>query len=147
MRPKYSVINIWLFTAGEKRQDAVLNNNRRQLHAFIMTRRYIYQDVCEKEAASFYLDHRQHALICDGVGADGEVSSGVAADNPIHCVPVRAVGLISVHHRQVGHHCIHLVFWHLPRKLWRRRRRGDDISEDGKDNIILMLPKQSANAC
>lgn len=65
----------------------------------------------------FYLDHCQHALIGDGVGADGEVSRGVSAHDAVHGVPVGAVGLISVHHCQVGHHHVHLVLWHLPRKL------------------------------
>lgn len=63
---------------------------------------------------NFYLDYCQHALISDGVGADGEVSRGVSADNAVDSVPVGTVGLIPVHHRQVGHHHIHLVLWHLP---------------------------------
>lgn len=62
----------------------------------------------------FYLDHRQHALIGDGVGADGEVSRGVSADDAVDGVPVGTVGLIPVHHREVCHHHIHLVLWHLP---------------------------------
>lgn len=66
---------------------------------------------------NFYLCHCQHALIGDGVGADGEVSRGVSADDAVDGIPVGAVGLISVHHRQVSHHHIHLVLWHLPRKL------------------------------
>lgn len=64
-----------------------------------------------------HLDHRQHALVGDGVGADGEVSRRVSADDAVHGVPVGAVGLIPVHHRQVGHHHVHLVLQHLPGKL------------------------------
>lgn len=72
----------------------------------------------------FYLDHSQHALVCDGVGANGEVPRGVSADDAIDGVPVGAVRLISVHHCQVGHHHVHLVLWHFSRKLRRRRERG-----------------------
>lgn len=66
------------------------------------------------EQLNIYLDHCQHALIGDGVGADGEVSRGVSADDAVDGVPVGTVGLIPVHHCQVGHHHIHLVLWHLP---------------------------------
>lgn len=62
----------------------------------------------------FHLEHRQHALIGDGVGADGEVARGVSADDAVDGVPVGAVGLVPVHHRQVGDHHVHLVLWHLP---------------------------------
>lgn len=61
-----------------------------------------------------YLDHRHHALISDGIGADAEVSGRVSADDAVDSVPVGAVGLISVHHRQVGDHHIHLVLRNLP---------------------------------
>ncbi len=61
----------------------------------------------------FHLDHHQHALIGDGIGADGEVSRGISTDDAVHSVPVGTVGLISVHHGQVGHHHIHFVLWHL----------------------------------
>lgn len=73
-----------------------------------------------------YLDHRQHALVSDGVRADGEVSRGVPADDTVDGVPVGAVRLIPVHHRQVGHHHVHLVLWHLPRKLQCRRGGGEE---------------------
>lgn len=74
--------------------------------------------------APFYLDHCQHAVVGDGVGADGEVSSGVAADDAVDGVPVGTVRLIPVHHCQVGHHHIHLVLWHLPRELVREGEEG-----------------------
>lgn len=77
-----------------------------------------------KEDATSHLDHRQHPLVGDGVGADGEVAHRVAADDAVHSVPVGTVGLVPVHHRQVGHHHIHLVLWHLPRKLAGRIRDG-----------------------
>lgn len=75
-----------------------------------------------KEAYFFYLDHCHHALICDGIGADGEVSRWVSADNAIDCVPVRTVGLIPVHHCQVGHHHVYFVLWNLPGKLCGTRK-------------------------
>lgn len=70
----------------------------------------------------FYLDHREHSLIRDGICADGEVSRRVAADDSIDSVPVWAVGLIPVHHRQVGYHDVHLVLRHLTGKLHRGGR-------------------------
>lgn len=71
-----------------------------------------------------YLDDCQHPLIRDWMGADGEVSRGVSTDDAVDCIPVGAVGLISVHHCEVGGHNIHLVLWDLPRKLQKRQRRG-----------------------
>lgn len=80
-----------------------------------------------------HLDHCQHALIGDGVGADGEVSGRVPADDAVDSVPVGAVGLIPVHHCKVGHHHINLILWHLSRKLQSgtkgRRRRGEKGGE------------------
>lgn len=61
-----------------------------------------------------YLDHGQHALVGDGVGADGEVPRGVAADDAVDGVPVGAVGLVPVHHRQVRHHHVDFVLQDLP---------------------------------
>lgn len=75
---------------------------------------------------NLYLEHCQHALIGDGVGADGEVAGGVAADDAVDGVPVGTVGLIPVHHRQVGHHHVHLVLRHLPRKLQSRKEGGSE---------------------
>ncbi|KAA8593454.1 hypothetical protein FQN60_009570, partial [Etheostoma spectabile] len=40
----------------------------------------------------------QHAIIGDGVGADGEVSRGVSTDDAVDGVPVGTVGLIPVHY-------------------------------------------------
>lgn len=82
-------------------------------------------------SAASHLDHRQHPLVGDGVGADGEVAHGVAADDAVHGVPVGTVGLVPVYHRQVGHHHVHLVLWHLPRKLAGRIRVGR--MEGGKE--------------
>lgn len=73
-----------------------------------------------------YLDHCQHALIGDGVGTDGEMSGRVPADNAVDGIPVWAVRLIPVHHRQVGHHHIHLVLWHLSRKLQSGTKGGGE---------------------
>lgn len=61
-----------------------------------------------------YLDHGDHALVGDGVGADGEVARGVPADDAVDGVPVGRVRLVPVHHRQVGHHNLHSVLWHFP---------------------------------
>lgn len=61
-----------------------------------------------------YLDHCQHALVGDGVGADGEVSCGISADDAVDGVPVGTVGLVPVHHRQVGDHHVDLVLRDLP---------------------------------
>lgn len=85
-----------------------------------------------------HLDHRQHALIGDGVGADGEVSRGVSADDAVHGVPVGTVGLIPVHHRQVGHHHVHLVLRHLPRKLANRKQEEEEGEKPLRCNTLLM---------
>lgn len=61
-----------------------------------------------------YLDHCQHALVGDGVGADGEVSRGISADDAVDGVPVGTVGLVPVHHSQVRDHHVDLVLWDLP---------------------------------
>lgn len=55
----------------------------------------------------------------------------VAADDAVHGVPVGTVGLVPVHHRQVGHHHVHLVLWHLPRKLAGRIRDGRKEGKKG----------------
>lgn len=84
--------------------------------------------ITARAKSSSYLDHCDHALISNGVGADGEVSRGVPAHDAVDSVPVGAVGLITVYHCQVGHHHVHLVLWHFPRKLqgegWRGRGYG-----------------------
>lgn len=131
MRPKYSVISIWHFRAGGSLQDAVLNNDGEQ--------RSNKLDIRTCVQLLLYLDHRQHALVSDGVGANGEVSRGVPTDDTVDGVPVWAVWLIPVHHRQVGHHHVHLVLRHLPRKLQSRReewRGGEEMKGGwgGRDN-------------
>lgn len=85
----------------------------------------------------FYLNHCQHALIGDGVGADGEVPGGVSADNAVDGIPVGAVGLVPVHHRQVGHHYIDLVLWHLPRKLQNARGGGRKQMRMERGGVIV----------
>lgn len=42
------------------------------------------------------------------------MARGVSTDDAVDGVPVRAVGLVPVHHRQVGDHHVDLVLWHLP---------------------------------
>lgn len=53
------------------------------------------------------------------------MSRGVSADDAVHGVPVGTVWLISVHHCQVGHNHIHLVLWHLTRKLQSGCEEGE----------------------
>lgn len=42
------------------------------------------------------------------------MAHGVSADDAVDGVPVGAVGLVPVHHRQVGDHHVDLVLWDLP---------------------------------
>lgn len=59
----------------------------------------------------------------------------VAADDAVHGVPVGTVGLVPVHHRQVGHHHIDLVLWNLPGKLaggGRVGRMEGRMNKEGK---------------
>ena len=71
-----------------------------------------------------YLNHGDHAVVADGVGADAEVSRGISVDDPVHSIPVRAVRLVPVNHRQVGHHHINLVLRYLSRKLQAVKEGG-----------------------
>lgn len=64
-----------------------------------------------------YLHHGDHAVVGDRVSADGEVPRRVSADDPVDGVPVRRVRLVSIYHRQIGHHKIHSVLWDLTGKL------------------------------
>lgn len=74
-----------------------------------------------------YLDHSDHAVIVDRVGADEEVTLGVSAGDAVLGSPVGAVRLIPVNHCQIGHHHIHPVLWDLPRKLERRREGRREV--------------------
>lgn len=75
---------------------------------------------------STHLHHGDHALVGDGVRADAEVARGVPADDAVDSVPVRGVGLISVHHSEVCDHHLHPVFGDFPCIL--RSVRKDNIT-------------------
>lgn len=68
------------------------------------------------ETAS-YLYHSNHAVIGNGIRADGEVSRWVSAYDPVDGVPVRRVWLVCIDNCQVRHHEIHSVFGDLTGKL------------------------------
>ena len=152
VRPTHSVISIWHFRAGGTYKRRCWITMQAVVH--FHTDRADVED--RNKQLQLYLDHGQHAIVGDGVGADGEVPGGVATDDAVDSVPVGAVGLIPVHHRQVGHHHVHLVLWHLSRKLqsgretrrWMREEGGEVTGgEDGGGNIMLMLFQRWATAC
>lgn len=64
-----------------------------------------------------YLHHSDHAVIGDGISADGEVPIWVSADDPVDGVPVRRVGLVGINNCQISHSKIHLVLWDFTGKL------------------------------
>lgn len=64
-----------------------------------------------------YLHHSDHAVIADGVGADGEVARRVPADDPVDGVPVWRVRLVGVDCCQIGHHDVHVVLWDFTGEL------------------------------
>lgn len=68
-------------------------------------------------SAASYLHRGDHAIVANGVGADGEVAGRVPADDPVVGVPVRGMRLVGIYHCQISHHHIHLVFWDLAGKL------------------------------
>lgn len=90
----------------------------------------------EKKLCS-HLDHSHEALVSGGVSWDGEAAGWVAAGDLVHCIPGPSVGLVFVHHCQVGHDDIHPVLWNLPVELCREHihtefihtRRGHAVSQ------------------
>lgn len=68
-----------------------------------------------------YLYHGDHAVVADGVRADGEVPVWISTDDPVDGVPVRRVRLVGIYHRQISHHKIHSVLRDLTGKLQKSR--------------------------
>lgn len=64
------------------------------------------------------------------------MSRGVSVHDAINCVPVGAVGLISVHHCQVGDHDIHFVLRNLTGKL-QTEKREDAHARDNSRVLAL----------
>lgn len=93
------------------------STEKKRWHCFF----YLTSTVPEAEYVSerlvAYLNHCDHAIIGDRVSADGEVSRGVSADDPVDGVPVRRVWLVSIYHREIRHYHVHSVLWHLTGKL------------------------------
>ena len=71
----------------------------------------------DTEPGLSYLHHGDHAVVANGVGAYGEVAGWVSADDPVVGVPVRGMWLVSIYHRQISHHHVHLVFGDLAGEL------------------------------
>lgn len=81
-----------------------------------------------------YLHHGDHAVVADRVGADGEVTHRVPADDPVDGVPVWRVGLVGVDGRQVGHHDVHVVLWNFTGKLETTERVSEEA--EGSPSVL-----------
>ncbi|MED6260122.1 hypothetical protein ATANTOWER_002811 [Ataeniobius toweri] len=103
-------------------EDELIDNDETLYWAYNSANHDMTNHDMQRSQLHFYLDHCKHSFIRDGIGADYEVSGGVSADDAIDRVPVRAVGLIPVHHCEVGDNHVHLVFRHLPGKLHKSQR-------------------------
>lgn len=86
-----------------------------------------------------HLHHGDHALVGDGVSADGEVARGVPADDAVNGVPVGRVRLIPVQHRQVCHHHLHPVLRHFSWIL-QRKDSSDTSDRSGHGGSFLSIP-------
>lgn len=71
-----------------------------------------------------YLHHGDHAVVGNGIGADGKVPSWVPTDDPVNGVPVRRVRLVCIYNSQISHCNIHCVLWDLARKLQEAEKNG-----------------------